>query len=591
MLVVWNQTDRDYPRERCVHQLFEDQAARTPDAVAVEFDGQSLSYHELNQAANRLARHLRARGVGPGEIVGLSVERSFERIIGLLGILKAGGAYLAWEDDLPDQRLRMLLAHARPRLLLVREKCAGDVRLLVDSVLNDQRRKIGTVAIEGLLASDCTAMVHDASAVRAIDPAYVGYTSGSTGLPKGVVVPHRGVVRLVMEADYVSLTAAETMLHHSPLSFDASTFELWGALLNGGRVVLLPPGPLSLDEIGKAIRQDRVTTLWLTAPLFHLMVDEKLNHLKPLRQLIAGGDVLSVDHVKRARHALPDCRLINGYGPTENTTFTCCYPVPGEAELASSVPIGRPIANNQVYVLDAQGEPVPVGVAGELYAGGDGVALGYLKEPRLTAERFVADWFRPRANGLLYRTGDWVRWRQDGNLEFLGRVDSQVKICGYRVEPGEIEAVLGSHPHVASCAVIVRESAGDDKTLAAFVVLRQQTAISAGSLREWLEERLPHYLIPSRFLTLPDLPRGSNGKVDRQTLRKFDAVELVAGTLYRAPWSQTERTLTEIWQTVLGRERVGAETTSSTSEAIRCWQSGCWRRSKTFWASGYPSRL
>ena len=240
----------------------------------------------------------------------------------------------------------------------------------------------------------------------------------ASGQPKGVLVLHRGVARLVKGADYVSLTENETLLHMSPLAFDASTFELWGALLNGGRVVLLPPGQPSLGEIGEAIRQHRVTTVWLTAGLFHLMVDERPDDLKPLRQLLAGGDVLSPQHVLEARRALPGCRIINGYGPTENTTFTCCYTVADERALAPSIPIGRPIANTRVYVLDASLQPVPVGVLGELYAGGDGVACGYLNQPQLTAERFIPDPFNSRAGARLYRTGDQVRWRQSSHSPF-----------------------------------------------------------------------------------------------------------------------------------------------------------------------------
>ncbi|HYV30910.1 MAG TPA: AMP-binding protein, partial [Candidatus Binatia bacterium] len=319
VLVEWNRTERDYPRDKCVHQLFEEQVERTPEAVAVVFGVQSLTYRDLNERANRLAHHLRSMGVGPGELVGFNVERSFEMVIGLLGILKAGGAYWALEENLPEERLRLLLADARPRVLLVRRKAINTLSGLATQRSNGSSAAIGTIAaIEDLLESSLPAAVSAAPASQAVDPAYVNYTSGSSGQPKGVLVPHRGVARLVKGADYVSLTENETLLHMSPLAFDASTFELWGALLNGGRVVLLPPGQPSLGEIGEAIRQHRVTTLWLTAGLFHLMVDERLDDLKPLRQLLAGGDVLSPQHVLEARRALPGCRIINGYGPTEN---------------------------------------------------------------------------------------------------------------------------------------------------------------------------------------------------------------------------------------------------------------------------------
>ena len=558
LLVEWNRTERDYPRDKCVHQLFEEQVERSPEAVAVVFEGQTLTYRELNNRSNRLAHHLRQLGVAAGELVGLRLERSFEMVIAVLGILKVGGAYWAVEENLPEERLRLMLADARPRVVLVRRQAVKTLPGIVGITPADSAGHVITVAaIEDLLESSRGEVTPIAPSNQPSDPAYVSYTSGSTGKPKGVVVPHRGVVRLVKEVDYISLNAEQTLLHLSPLSFDASTFELWGALLNGGRVVLLPPGPSALEQIGEAIRQHGVTTLWLTAGLFHLMVDERLEDLKPLRQLLAGGDVLSPGHVRKAHRSLPGCRIVNGYGPTENTTFTCCYTVADEEELIPSVPIGRPIANTQVYVLDACLQPVPVGVAGELYAGGDGLACGYLHQPKLTSERFIADPFSRVPGARLYRTGDWVRWRADGNLEFLGRMDSQVKIRGFRVELVEIEAVLGGHPAVAACAVVALNAAGENKELTAFVVRRSLPGPTGESLRDWLREKLPEYMIPSRFVAVAALPLTPNGKVDRPALIKASGEKLVAGAVYVGPRNEWERMLMEIWQAVLGRHRVG----------------------------------
>ncbi|HTH46491.1 MAG TPA: amino acid adenylation domain-containing protein, partial [Candidatus Limnocylindria bacterium] len=389
------------------------------------------------------------------------------------------------------------------------------------------------------------------------DPAYVIYTSGSTGQPKGVLVPHRGVVRLVRNQNYVTLGADDTILQLAPLSFDASTFELWGALLNGGRVALAPAGRPALAEIGEAIQRYQVTTLWLTAGLFHLMVDERLEDLKPLRQLLAGGDVLFPGHVLRVRRVLPHCRLINGYGPTENTTFTCCHTITNEADVTPSVPIGRPISNTQVYVLDAQLEPVPVGVAGELYTGGDGVALGYLNDPVLTAGRFIPDPFRPGAGNRLYRTGDSVRWRADGNLEFLGRLDQQVKIRGFRIEPAEIETVLAAHPAVSACAVVAPGGPAGERSITAFMVPGEGARLTAGALRAWLAARLPEHMIPTRFVAREGLPLTANGKVDRQALANAEGAGLPPGTEYLAPRSELERTLAGLWQEALRQERVG----------------------------------
>ena len=558
LLIEWNQTQRDYPRDKCIHQLFEEQGERAPDAVAVVFEGSSLTYRELNARANQVAQHLGLLGVKPRELIGLRMDRCLEMVVALLGILKAGGTYWALEENLPEERIQTLLVAARPGLLLVQRKSCKQYSDLVDKLpAHSPAGGVIVAAVEDLLASAPEENLFRAPASQASDAAYVSFTSGSTGQPKGVVVPHRGVVRLVQNTNYVSLNAGETLLHLSPLSFDASTFEIWGTLLNGGRVVLMPPGRPTVAEIGEVIRRQGVTTLWLTAGLFHLMVDERLADLLPLRQLLAGGDVLSPEQVIKARRALPGCRIINGYGPTENTTFTCCYAVAEERDLTPSVPIGVPISNTQVYVLDPLLQPVPVGVAGELYAGGDGVACGYLNQPELTAERFIPDSFAAVPGARLYRTGDRVRWRPDGNLEFLGRLDSQIKIRGFRVELGEIEVALGMHPNVSACAVVASKDGSGDLYLSAFFVVRDTSGFSVGALRSWLKEKLPDYMIPSRFLAVPALPLNSNGKVDRKALRSLDGAELASGIDYVAPRNAREAELADIWQVVLRRERVG----------------------------------
>ena len=290
--------------------------------------------------------------------------------------------------------------------------------------------------------------------------AYVMYTSGSTGKPKGVAVTHKNIVRLVKNTNYANFTSDEVFLQFAPISFDASTFEIWGSLLNGARLALMTPGAASLDELGRALKRYQVTTLWLTAGLFHLMVDTHLDDLRGLKQLLAGGDVLSAPHVRKVVTELKDCRLINGYGPTENTTFTCCYPVDNPASINGSVPIGRAISNSYVYVLDKHLNPSPVGIPGELYIGGDGVARGYLNQPELTAAKFITDPFRNGDGTQLYKTGDLVKRRSTGELDFLGRIDSQVKVRGYRIELGEVETVLAQHDSVRDAVVIVRKDRG-----------------------------------------------------------------------------------------------------------------------------------
>ncbi|HEX6908789.1 MAG TPA: amino acid adenylation domain-containing protein [Longimicrobium sp.] len=382
---------------------------------------------------------------------------------------------------------------------------------------------------------------------------YVMYTSGSTGRPKGIEVPHRAVARLVRGQDFISIDRSDVFLHLAPASFDAATLELWGPLLNGATLAIHPAGQPSVESIERALAQHGVTTLWLTAGLFHLVVEERIQALAGVRQLLAGGDVLSVPHVRRVLAELPGTALINGYGPTENTTFTCCHRI-ASADEGSSIPIGRPIANTYVRVLDAGMQPVPVGVPGELYAGGAGLSIGYLNRPELTAEKFVADPFAPGAR--LYRTGDRVRRRGDGALEFLGRVDQQVKVRGFRIEPGEVEAVLRAHPALRDTAVAARPDAGGTLSLVAYVVAREGVAVDADALRAHCAERLPAYMVPAAFVPLDALPLTSSGKVDRRAL---PAPEWAADAgAWAAPRTPTEETVAAVWAELLGRARVGA---------------------------------
>lgn len=507
VLVEWNDTAKDYPRDRCIHDLFSEQARISPHAIALELDDHQMTYGELDRQSDLLAGHLARLGVKRGAMVGMSVDRSLERIIGLLGILKAGAIYWALEESLPEERMRILIEDAAPSLVLTGP--GGGEAL----------SSLTRVAKIGELVS--APVEHPGIPVGALspdEPAYVSYTSGSTGKPKGVIVPHRGVVRLVRGADYVSLTPEETLLHHSPLPFDASTFEIWGSLLNGGRLVIMPPGQHSLSETSRVISTHRVTTLWLTAGLFHLMADGQLEQLTGLRQLLAGGDVLNPQRVTKARRALPGCRIVNGYGPTENTTFTCCYTVEDDSDLSNGVPIGRPIANTRAYILDSLLQPVPIGVAGELYAGGDGLARGYLNQARLTTERFIPDPFSSAPGAILYRTGDRCRWLENGCIEFLGRLDHQVKIRGFRVELGEIEAVFRKHPSVKDCAVTTSGISPEETRIVAYLNPLRNDRCSDDELRGFATHHLPSYMMPNAFVWLDELPLLANGKLNRHLL-------------------------------------------------------------------------
>jgi aspartate racemase len=543
LLVEWNNTATEFPAAKSVQQLFEEQVKLTPEAVALEFDSGALTYRELNERANRLAHFLLNKGIGPESRIGICLDRSPELIVSVLAILKAGGAYVPLDSSYPAARLAFMIADAELRLLLTQKTLSANFASC-DSELVCLDEVSEQIACQPSTNPNCQ--------TSSDSLAYVMYTSGSTGTPKGVAVTHRNIVRLVKDTNYASFASDEVFLQFAPISFDASTFEIWGSLLNGARLALMPAGAASLDELGKAIKRYRVTTLWLTAGLFHLMVDTHLDDLKGLRQLLAGGDVLSVPHVMRALRKLPGCRLINGYGPTENTTFTCCFPIT-EAAVNGSVPIGRPISNTSLYVLDPHGNPAPVGIPGELYVGGDGLARGYLNRPELTSEKFIPDPFRSDGRGQLYRTGDLVRYRTDGALEFIGRIDGQVKVRGYRIELGEVETVLSQHESVREAVVITRKDQGD-KHLAAYVVPRDGTAPDADELRAFVSRRLPSHMVPSTVALISELPLSPTGKVDRKALANLSTRvngNRTETSLSEIPVDQLELRLLKIWERVL----------------------------------------
>lgn len=556
LLSAFNQTTTAYPSDRTIAQLFAEQVARAPQAVALVSEGRQLTYAELDSRANQLAHWLRQQGVGPDTLVGVCLERSPEQIVALVAITKAGGTYVSLDPAYPRERLSFMLADTQTPVLLTQASLVATVQAFAQPasrppVILQLDSEWHRVARESTVAP--------ASLATADNLAYVSYTSGSTGRPKGVAIPHRGVVRLVKNTDFARFGPEEVFFQFAPVAFDASTLEIWGALLNGGRLVIFRPGPASLDEIGAAIERHGVTTLWLTAGLFHQMIEDQVDRLRNVRQLLAGGDVLSVPHVTRALEQLPRTQLINGYGPTENTTFTCCHRITAPPLAGRPVPIGRPIANTQVYILDAQLQPTPIGVPGELYAGGDGLARGYLNRDDITAEKFVANPFRRDVATRLYRTGDLARWLPDGSIEFLGRVDRQVKIRGFRVEPAEVESVLASHPGVKDCAVVVRDDAAGTRRLVAFVVAKQSPAPAPDTWRVFLESKVPDHLVPSLFVALDALPLTPNGKIDTQALPATDGSRPDLQGRYLAPRDDTEAKLAAIWSEVLGVKPVGVQ--------------------------------
>jgi amino acid adenylation domain-containing protein len=573
-------------RSSQIDRLFSEQARRTPHAVALVSatdDASALTYGELDRRSDRLARRLAALGVRAEVPVGLRLDRSLERIVAMLAILKAGGVYVPLDPGYPEARLDYIVRDTGARIVITAEAI-----LSLDSDPHGaELDPAGPAGPDGL--------------------AYVMYTSGSTGQPKGVAVRHRSVVALVTEQDYAHLGPDEVLLQLAPFSFDASTFEIWGALLNGGRLVVPPPGPVSLAGIGDLIARYQVTTLWLSAGLFHQMVEADLGSLRPLRQLLAGGDVLSVPRCRRVLAGLPGTRLINGYGPTESTTFTCCGPLTDPAQLDPSVPLGFPIAGTTLEILGPDLQPVPAGEMGEILIGGLGLARGYLGRPELTAERFL-----PHPLGApgerLYRTLDLARRRPSGEIEFLGRIDGQVKVRGFRIEPEEVEAALLEHPRVRDAAVLVREDHLGEKQLAACVVMDEQSHPEgelreregsgradlsipqilwvaeaprrmtlrglgaenpAAELRRFLRIRLPEHMIPTLFLPVAELPLTANDKVDRRALARPELWEKVtSGMPEMSDMSETVRhprhlrhliaeLVAGIWADVLGCRQVG----------------------------------
>lgn len=551
LLAEWNDTKSEYPKDKCIHELFEEQAAKSPDAVALIFEDKRLTYRELNQRANQLAHCLRKHGIGPETLVGICVERSLEMVIGLLGILKTGGAYVPLDPEYPKEHLSFMLADSGARVLLTQEG-------LMERLPGHDARVLCSGKEWGHLGGEND--VHLDAETTAQNLAYVIYTSGSTGRPKGVEVTHRGVIRLLFGVGYTCFGPSGTFIQLASISFDAATFEIWGALLHGGRCVLFPgniPTPVALREI---IDNQKITTLWLTSSLFNLVMDEIPLALSGVRQLLIGGEALSVAHVRRALKVLPATQIINGYGPTEATTFTCCYPITIPVEQnAVSIPIGRPIANTEVYILGGQLEPLPIGVVGELYVGGDGLARGYLNRPELTAEKFIANPFSPEPGARLYRTGDLARYLPDGNIEFIGRMDNQVKMRGFRIELGEIEAILNQHPKVRDAVAIVRENCPGDKRLVGYVVAGLEGSFDAAEVRKYLQQKLPEYMIPSALVLLDELPLTPNGKVDRRALPAPNQSRPELEDVYQAPRTSIEDTLARIWAEVLKVDKVGID--------------------------------
>ncbi len=514
LLREWNDGVTIYPRGETIHTLFAARVTQQPEAVALEFGGETITYRELAVRAAGVAHRLRRLSVGPEVMVGLCLPRSTAMVVATLGVLQAGGAYVPLDLGHPRERLALLLADVGARVVVTEGRFLAQLPETAAAVLCLDRLD-GPGAAPARVATPRGGSPLEAAPQNL---AYVIYTSGSTGLPKGVAVPHRGVVRLVRETDFAQLGPDDRVAQISNTAFDAATFELWGALLNGGRLVgITKEVALAPQQLAAEIAERRISALFLTSSLFGEVAREAPEAFAAVRFLLVGGEAVEPAAARRVLAAVPPARLLNGYGPTESTTFTACHRIAEVAPDALSLPIGRPIANTTVHLLDGAGNPVPIGVVGELFIGGDGLARGYFGRPELTAERFVPDAVSGAFGARLYRSGDRVRALPDGAIDFLGRTDGQVKVRGFRIELGEIEAVLAGHPLVERAAVIVRGEGAGERRLAAFYVCEAAIPTPA-ELRAFLRAKLPDYMVPGAFIRLGALPLNANGKVDRRAL-------------------------------------------------------------------------
>ncbi|MDC9603589.1 non-ribosomal peptide synthetase [Xenorhabdus griffiniae] len=554
LLVDFNATQADFPQNTLIHSLFEAQAAQHPDRIAVIYEDQTLSYSELNHRANQLAHYLITVGVRPDDRVAICAERSLDAIVGLLGILKAGGAYVPLDPAYPTDRLAYMLDDAAPVVLLTQtaqcDRLRDSVPATVPVIVLD--------AQETLFEAQPT---HNPQAhalgLTSRHLAYVIYTSGSTGQPKGVMVEHRSINRLVINNAYADIGARDCVAHCANIAFDASTWEIWSALLNGARLHIVPQSVL-LDPVYfcATLIKGQVTALWLTVGLFNEYLDSLSPLFGQLRYLLTGGDVLEPRKIQQVQLSESQpAHLINGYGPTETTTFATTYEITSPIDVTRSIPVGRPIANTQIYILDTHSQPVPRGVAGEIYIGGAGVARGYLNRPELTAERFLPDPFSSEPDARMYKTGDLARWLPDGNIEYLGRNDFQVKLRGFRIELGEIEAKLTQCDGVREAVVLAREDEPGQKKLVAYLRPREGIELVPAELRQQLTQHLAEYMLPSAFVMLETFPLTPNGKLNRQALPAPDLSAVVARR-YAAPIGEIEITLAQIWQKLLDLKQV-----------------------------------
>ena len=545
LLHKFNNTQKDYPANKNITELFEEQAAAKPNAVAVVFEQQQLTYKQLNEQANQLAHYLVQKGVQAGTLIPLCMGRSLELMVAILGILKSGGAYVPIDPLYPEERITYMLEDTAANIVV--SSAANMGRFAHSSALvvdfdNDR----GLINLQSITNPDLKP--------AATGLAYVMYTSGSTGRPKGVMVSHKNVVSLVYAMGYLSLSQQDTLLVTGSVSFDATTFEYWCMLLNGGKLVFCPDKDLlESNKVQQLITTHKVSTMWFTSSWFNQLADSNTEVFARLTTALVGGEKLSETHISIIRNKYPDLNLVNGYGPTENTTFSLNYQI-NDAVLRNPIPIGKPLANRGAYILNSQYLLCPIGTVGEIYLSGDGIADGYLNKPELTAEKFVSNPFSDKPGDRLYRTGDLGKWLPDGNIAYIGRTDDQVKVRGYRIELGEIESVLQQSGLVKHGVVLARDDSQKMKRLIGYMVLND--GADKQQVQAYMQEKLPDYMVPAVWVVLDDIPLTSNGKTDRNVLPDPEHNDM-SDSIYVSHRNKTEQVLAAIWQKLLGVDKVG----------------------------------